>query len=203
MEIIEENFRSFIGLCGECSAIFKMSQKYQYKGFTGGNIISIDPVMVTTCPNCGNSNATTKNSLYNFVEETFSYLKSLKLPELFLLKDALNKFQQGDKANEDVKDLENAVNSVAPEILKSKSFIPEKYKEIFTWVTILISLVTAVIPLLTSKDNTPTTVIFNTINNTEIVEPKVVNDTSNRKLGRNDQCPCGSGIKFKKCHGKP
>jgi uncharacterized protein YchJ len=21
------------------------------------------------------------------------------------------------------------------------------------------------------------------------------------KLGRNDQCPCGSGKKFKKCHG--
>ena len=23
------------------------------------------------------------------------------------------------------------------------------------------------------------------------------------KLGRNDPCYCGSGIKFKKCHGKP
>jgi uncharacterized protein len=21
-------------------------------------------------------------------------------------------------------------------------------------------------------------------------------------LGRNDPCPCGSGVKFKKCHGK-
>lgn len=21
------------------------------------------------------------------------------------------------------------------------------------------------------------------------------------KIGRNDQCPCGSGVKFKKCHG--
>ena len=23
------------------------------------------------------------------------------------------------------------------------------------------------------------------------------------KLGRNDPCHCGSGLKFKKCHGKP
>jgi preprotein translocase subunit SecA len=22
------------------------------------------------------------------------------------------------------------------------------------------------------------------------------------KVGRNDPCPCGSGLKFKKCHGK-
>ena len=25
---------------------------------------------------------------------------------------------------------------------------------------------------------------------------------SGRKLGRNEQCPCGSGLKFKRCHGK-
>ena len=23
------------------------------------------------------------------------------------------------------------------------------------------------------------------------------------KIGRNDPCPCGSGKKYKKCHGKP
>jgi len=28
-----------------------------------------------------------------------------------------------------------------------------------------------------------------------VVEPK-------KKIGRNDPCPCGSGLKFKKCHGK-
>ncbi len=22
------------------------------------------------------------------------------------------------------------------------------------------------------------------------------------KIGRNDPCPCGSGLKYKKCHGK-
>jgi uncharacterized protein YecA (UPF0149 family) len=25
-------------------------------------------------------------------------------------------------------------------------------------------------------------------------------ETNRKKLGRNDFCPCGSGIKFKKCH---
>lgn len=26
--------------------------------------------------------------------------------------------------------------------------------------------------------------------------------TPRRKIGRNDPCPCGSGLKYKKCHGK-
>ena len=26
--------------------------------------------------------------------------------------------------------------------------------------------------------------------------------TQSRKIGRNEQCPCGSGLKYKKCHGK-
>ena len=24
----------------------------------------------------------------------------------------------------------------------------------------------------------------------------------NKKIGRNKPCPCGSGLKYKKCHGK-
>jgi len=31
----------------------------------------------------------------------------------------------------------------------------------------------------------------------------VVREAAFAKAGRNDLCPCGSGIKFKKCHGKP
>jgi preprotein translocase subunit SecA len=26
--------------------------------------------------------------------------------------------------------------------------------------------------------------------------------TDGRKIGRNEACPCGSGKKYKKCHGK-
>jgi len=29
-----------------------------------------------------------------------------------------------------------------------------------------------------------------------------VNRISLKKIGRNEKCPCKSGIKFKKCHGK-
>ena len=34
------------------------------------------------------------------------------------------------------------------------------------------------------------------------VQQKEENPWAGRKIGRNDPCPCGSGLKYKKCHGK-
>ncbi len=31
---------------------------------------------------------------------------------------------------------------------------------------------------------------------------KIVHHRPEKKVGRNDPCPCGSGLKFKRCHGK-
>ncbi|MBE42577.1 MAG: hypothetical protein CL742_03585 [Chloroflexi bacterium] len=28
-----------------------------------------------------------------------------------------------------------------------------------------------------------------------------IKNTAGRKIGRNEKCPCGSGRKYKKCHG--
>ncbi|EHZ7795103.1 SEC-C domain-containing protein [Listeria monocytogenes] len=30
----------------------------------------------------------------------------------------------------------------------------------------------------------------------------VLNSSGKKKLGRNDRCPCGSGLKYKKCCGR-
>ena len=32
-------------------------------------------------------------------------------------------------------------------------------------------------------------------------QPTITLDTNKQKVGRNDPCPCGSGKKYKKCHG--
>jgi len=34
-------------------------------------------------------------------------------------------------------------------------------------------------------------------------DARVAMEMQKRKIGRNELCPCGSKIKFKKCHGKP
>ena len=49
---------------------------------------------------------------------------------------------------------------------------------------------------------------FNTLLNLEVVQQKhepiennTNNDVSFKKIGRNEQCPCNSGKKYKHCHG--
>ena len=37
---------------------------------------------------------------------------------------------------------------------------------------------------------------------TEEGRPTIKLDVANKKVGRNDPCPCGSGKKYKRCHGK-
>ena len=38
--------------------------------------------------------------------------------------------------------------------------------------------------------------------NEKPVEPEVKQEETFPKVGRNDPCPCGSGLKYKRCHGK-
>jgi uncharacterized protein YecA (UPF0149 family) len=33
-------------------------------------------------------------------------------------------------------------------------------------------------------------------------EKRSINQQAGRKIGRNEKCPCGSGRKYKRCHGK-
>lgn len=40
------------------------------------------------------------------------------------------------------------------------------------------------------------------VNTTVDLVSEKVRDESGEKVGRNDLCPCGSGLKYKKCHGK-
>ncbi|MBB1477875.1 SEC-C domain-containing protein [Pseudoalteromonas sp. SG41-2] len=48
---------------------------------------------------------------------------------------------------------------------------------------------------------------YQTVFKSKAAEPKVVVNNyftgadPFKEAGRNDQCPCGSGLKFKKCHG--
>ena len=53
--------------------------------------------------------------------------------------------------------------------------------------------------------NNLTTVTFRIPSKQTIDYVKEVNDIEQKKfnkVGRNDLCPCGSGLKYKKCHGK-
>ena len=197
-----DDFRDAIGLCQNCSAIFKADFKIQFKNIS--SIIEGVPdftIKNWKCPNCNFPEISTKNSLYEFVEETFAYLKNINLPELIILEDALSVYNKSFKTREDSEELKNVINKVAPQLFNIRSFIPKTSADLAAWIGIVFTILFGVIQLLKSDETSPNTVIFNNINNTQIIEPAIVIDSSKIQSGRNDQCPCGSGIKFKKCHG--
>ncbi|MGJ1321440.1 YecA family protein [Sphingobacterium faecium] len=196
-----DDFRDSICLCQNCSAIFKIDFKSQFRNLP--NIIEGIPDMTLSgnCPNCNYPELETKNNLYEFVEDTFQYLKSLNLPQLIILDDALSIYRKSFKTREDNEKLNKVINDVAPQLFNIRSFIPKTSADLAAWIGIVFTILFGVIQLLKSDETSPKTVIFNNINNTQIIEPAIVIDSSKIKSGRNDQCPCGSGIKFKKCHG--
>jgi len=52
-----------------------------------------------------------------------------------------------------------------------------------------------------NKEEATYSSLYKDLTNSLPVVPKESN-IKNKKVNRNDVCPCGSGIKFKKCHGK-
>jgi len=57
-------------------------------------------------------------------------------------------------------------------------------------------------PLSGNRDTISRSTITEQNSNPVIVKTNTVEQKKYEKVGRNDQCPCGSGKKYKKCHGK-
>jgi hypothetical protein len=59
------------------------------------------------------------------------------------------------------------------------------------------------IPLAKSLRESPLAQIFANAHAEPQPPPRIRAQSSGKKVGRNEPCPCGSGLKYKKCHGKP
>jgi len=100
-----------------------------------------------------------------------------------------------------------------------KNPVQEYKRESFSMFTLLletinIELVRALCSLNLEKtsasvsENSSTSVIKNQekassleVKSSVIQRPKIARQASKLKVGRNDPCPCGSGKKYKQCHG--
>ena len=62
----------------------------------------------------------------------------------------------------------------------------------------------AVKPVLVTLPSTvdePSNIVVSNEEKSENSQEKLKEDKSEKKVGRNEKCPCGSGKKFKHCHG--
>jgi hypothetical protein len=87
-----------------------------------------------------------------------------------------------------------AIRQIAHEVLKTLK--PNYHKKIEYDVGMLIG------GIVTTTGNTAAAIIARmNIKGPSKSSVPINTKNSTKKIGRNDQCPCGSGTKFKKCHG--
>lgn len=129
--------------------------------------------------------------------------------------DRLSKFLQDSQERDDSAD---GVREKAKEELQELSGLVEELLdasppriEVATWRTLLVGTLRA---LETRQEDDsddklePSQVIYGSLNryNVTTVQPSPAMEDQQhapQKVGRNDPCPCGSGKKYKKCHGSP
>lgn len=194
--------------CDNCGAIFN-------SGFAGegASNVTITNCMSGPCPRCGGMGHV-PDGVYNFIGNTIEFLSGPQrtIDELrklaLLLQTAREKQFAPEKIKEDIeKELPDFLSLFIDILPKTKT-------ELYGFIGFILAAITLLINSANFSSNKPISktevqqitqvVINNSIvqigsgQNIQINKPVV----KNNKIGRNDPCPCGSGLKFKKCCGK-
>ena len=164
-----------------------------------------------TCPHC--------NAQADYSERDFVYTKAQavelasfgKIVQAFVdhvqssdkpLKAASDLLEELAKAKtkNDVKDLQRSSN-----LNKIRKWLPDSPEKIAAYIAIA----SVIVQLLTKEPNVKIeyNTVINQINQTVVVqrpgnEAKTPVNRESPKVGRNESCPCGSGKKYKHCHGR-
>lgn len=187
-------------ICNDCGTIFA-------SGFAmdATSAVSMNGVTSGPCPKCGGKGHI-EDGVYRITEKVIELFSNPEttIEELYNLKDILNEYQN-DSINYD--EFVDRVEKGTPNLNPLLEYIqPKTRAEKFQYGLMIIgAALNLYIPIL--SNNEPTTNI-----NQEIVINQIYQTTNNvhttnidnqvLKVGRNSICPCGSGLKYKRCHGK-
>ena len=200
--------------CGHCGYLYP-SGYYSDPGGTGIRVsaATLEVAKVTTpCPMCGRYRGNVLANEYRLIEDTAALLQGPEHPEeerqslAALLRQALENDETAEETKTRADEQAPELSALVEKLLEEK---PESMKDA-TWSTLLLSTVDGLAPVEGngSKDElVPSEVIYNSVNQYNITTvqapPTAEPQQAVRKVGRNDPCPCGSGKKYKKCHGDP
>ena len=189
--------------CDSCGAIFSSGISID-----NSTNISFTNCSAGPCPNCGGIGHI-PDGLYNIIDSTIMFLKGpySSLQYLQRLGRVLRSSQQEGSTIEEIKEkVAKEVSAFSPII----NMFPQNRSEFYQFIAILL----AIISLFIKQPDIEVNEIYNNIyNNITVANNVYSEDVSNMniiqstpvhnvKTGRNESCPCGSGIKYKKCCGK-
>lgn len=165
------------------------------------------------CPSCG-SPSHIPDGIYNFIGNSIELLTrpGRSLAELEHLSTLLRIAQQADTPVDQVRE---QLTREAPELKSLSDALPKSRSDLYAFISILVAILSLVIANF-KKDQAPHIEINQVINVLSGSLPprdggqpapsrprssSSKQSTPKLKVGRNDPCPCGSGKKYKRCHG--
>lgn len=160
------------------------------------------------CPRCGSwghipdGKFNVMNKLIEIIDAPESTIKELKQ-----FAEIIKKIRNDQDVSVD--SILSEIESETPIFSGIKEYFPqnreEKREDLKFFIGILITIISLVIQLKTSSNTTNNINIDTIINNVyELNENEIdfdIIDFQSGKIERNKPCPCGSGKKYKKCHG--
>ena len=160
------------------------------------------------CPRCHDM-ANIPDGLFNFVNNTIEIIKA---PQLTI--DKLQRYKilianlKENKADYD--EVKSAINQNAPELASLVHLLPKTRSELYAFLVLIIATISFFLNQENDKEKVHPINVNNIINYYNLNQTNNENtliDTNEpletrRKFGRNDKCFCGSGFRYKECHGK-
>ncbi len=171
-----------------------------------------EDVSVPNCPECGTAGRILAGT-FDFTENTVKLLQGPErtVTELERLREILRVAQESGASPEEVgSTVQQEFPDWGPAL--AKLLVPKTPADFYALLAVILM---ALEMILGDKQTGQTTNIEadTVINNLTVQEaPPVpgqsqvaptVNPAYGNKTGRNEPCPCGSGEKFKRCHGRP
>jgi hypothetical protein len=186
-------------VCDRCGAFFPSPIEAD-----NSTNITFSNVAVGPCPRCGGTGHV-PDGTYNFVGRTIEFLSGpgRSRTDLERLASILRTARDRGATVEDIK---GEVRREVPELSSIADLLPKTRSELYAFIAILLTVLTLLLGEI-KKGNEPHIEVHQVFNQiTQVVgsPPRQVQhppEPARSKTGRNERCPCGSGKKYKKCHG--
>ena len=183
-------------VCDSCGTVFKSG--FSFSG--GGTVVSIGSSS-GPCPNCGGFGHI-PDGTYKIIENIIEVLSAPQrtLDELERLSELLKDSKENKITNEELNDkTEEEIPGLHPLL---DFVIPRTRSDRFNFGMMVLSValpifISAMLNGQTTNNIEPEVII----NNFYGVEQNKNESIRTEKIKRNELCPCGSRIKYKRCHG--
>jgi hypothetical protein len=180
--------------CDTCGTAFP-------SGFAADNSknIQFHNVRSGPCPKCGGMGHVLEGA-FNFIGNTIEVINASTRTRADLTRLQVL-IRKAKTAPEPGPTLSN-IQSEFPEFAGLLSVLPQNRADLYQFLGLILTLLTFLQTCKSKPEPSPTIInnIFNNYYATSQSADKVT-PTRKTKIGRNELCPCGSGVKFKKCHG--